>query len=503
MINLTEMMKGKFAEWKEMKERYRFMVKPWLILVTLYTVSISAILRANFSYKDDMDRILRGRKGWDNFGRYLTQLLSNFIHGDRYLMDISPLPQLLAVLLVALSGIITVYIITEKKKFSLLSFAALIPLGISPYFLHCLSYKYDPPYMALSVFASIIPLLFYKKPRLVYIVTVVLGSLVMCTTYQASSGIFPMLVVLLCFKWWNSKEKEICGIVEFAGVSAIGYLAGLGIFEIFMPPKGSALDYVSVSMVSLERLFPTIVSNVYRYFIQIKNDFKIEWIFLVLVIFLVFLFVCVRDSARNKPAAVFLGLLTLVLMFFLSFGAYSTLEKPLFVPRGMYGFTVLLAFLGIFICHTQKAYMGKLACLALGWCFFVFSFTYGNALETQKEYADFRMELVIDDLKDLELMQSGEEITVQIEGRIGYAPAIKNMPDSYRIIYRLVLMVFGETGNMWDQYKFFHYYELKNIRQNFGSDVAEDLTECKLPILKDTMYHTIKGEDGRVLIELK
>ena len=106
--------------WKEMKERYRFMVKPWLILVTLYTVSISAILRANFSYKDDMDRILRGRKGWDNFGRYLTQLLSNFIHGDRYLMDISPLPQLLAVLLVALSGIITVYIITEKKKFPFL-----------------------------------------------------------------------------------------------------------------------------------------------------------------------------------------------------------------------------------------------------------------------------------------------------------------------------------------------------------------------------------------------
>lgn len=99
-------------------------------------------------------------------------------------------------------------------------------------------------------------------------------------------------------------------------MSAIGYLAGLGIFEIFMPPKGSALDYVSVSMVSLDRLFPTIVSNMYRYFIQIKNDFKIEWIFLVLVILLVFLFVCVRDSARNKPAAVFLGLLTLVLMFF-------------------------------------------------------------------------------------------------------------------------------------------------------------------------------------------
>lgn len=111
------------------------------------------------------------------------------------------------------------------------------------------------------------------------------------------------------------------------------------------------------------------------------------------------------------------------------------------------------------------------------------------------------MEMVIEDLKDLEIMQTGEEVIVQIQGKIGYAPAIKNMSDSHRIIYRLVPMIFG-NGNVWNQYKFFHYYELKNVNQ-FGNNASVDLTECKLPTLKKTMYHTINGEDGRVLIELK
>ncbi len=503
MLYMTKLLTEKITEWKEIIERYRFMIKPCLTLTILYTVSISAILRANFNYKDDMDRIMRGRKGWLNFGRYFTEFFSSVIHGDSYLTDISPLPQLLAVLLIAISGVAAVYIITGKKKLTVWSFAALMPLGISPYFLQCLSYKYDAPYMAISVLASIIPLMFYKRQKLVYIAAIILGTLIMCTTYQVSSGIFPMLVVLLCVKWWNHKEEGIRQIVEFAAVSAIGYLTGLGIYKIFLFPKGSTSDYVSVSVASLDKLLPTIVSNLYRYCSLIKNDFKISWLLLVLAIFLSFLFVMARDSARNKIIALFVGSLTLCLLLILSFGVYLALEKPLFTPRGMYGFTVLLAFLAIFVCNTHRLYSGKLACLALGWCFCVFSFTYGNALEVQKEYADFRMELVIADLNDLEIMQSQEEIILQIEGKIGYAPAIDNMPDNYRIIYSLVPMVFGGTGNMWDQYKFFRAYKLRNVKQNFGSNVTVDLTECKLPILKDTMYHTIKGKNNKVLIELK
>ena len=50
--------------------------KPSLILAALYIVSISAILRADFDYVDDMARVYRGTKGWELSSRYLSNFLS-------------------------------------------------------------------------------------------------------------------------------------------------------------------------------------------------------------------------------------------------------------------------------------------------------------------------------------------------------------------------------------------------------------------------------------------
>ena len=95
---------------------------------------------------------------------------------------------------------------------------------------------------------------------------------------------------------------------------------------------------------------------------------------------------------RNKFAAAFLSVITLSAMLLLSFGVYPVLSKPLFHARAMYGFGVFISLLGVCISTSDKMYCGKLACLALGWCFFVFSFTYGNALQIQEDYATFRVE---------------------------------------------------------------------------------------------------------------
>lgn len=169
------------------------------ILVFIYTLGISAIIRANYNYIDDIGRVRYGYKGWDNFSRYTTSFLSSFIHVSTYLTDISPLPQFLAVVILAFSGSIIIFIVTKKYYFSILSAIAMVPLGLSPYFLECLSYKYDSPYMALSILASVFPLLFYECSLFIYAVVTVVCILIMCTTYQAASGIYPILVVLLSF----------------------------------------------------------------------------------------------------------------------------------------------------------------------------------------------------------------------------------------------------------------------------------------------------------------
>ena len=120
-------------------EQYRFLLKPTLILSAIYLLAISAVLRSNFYYIDDIARANAGYTEWEYYSRHIMVLAAYFLHGDTYLTDISPLPQLLAAVFMALAGSISVHALTGKKEFSLWYLIAAVPMGLSPYFLECFS----------------------------------------------------------------------------------------------------------------------------------------------------------------------------------------------------------------------------------------------------------------------------------------------------------------------------------------------------------------------------
>ena len=501
MQNFIGMISQYLGKQKESIKQYQFMIRPCLILAAVYTVAISALLRANYSYRDDLRRAVCGRKGWDNYGRYLSNFLSSIIHADDYLTDVSPLPQLLAVLIMAASGIIIWYSVSEKRKISVWDLVALIPLGLSPYFLACISFKYDSPYMALSILASVAPILYDKHSSIQYILIVTIGTLVMCTTYQASSGIFPMLTILLSVKRWNNKENTKT-IFKFLSNSVLGYFAGLIIFKLFLmpPPK---TQYVSSTLPPIGKLIPETIKHLLKYFVIIKEDFKVEWLVLICLMMAAFLSVMVRDSQRNKLVAACGAGMALLAMLFFSFGMYPILSKPLFNPRAMYGFGVFITLVGIVLSTSNKIYSGKFVCILLTWCFFVFSFTYGNALKIQENYSEFRMEALLDDLKDIDIMVSknkNQPMRIQFEGTIGYAPAVQHMSKEAEVLKQLMPAKSSWTNGV---YKFFHYYKVKNVIWNLPTKSGLDLTTHKLPVLKDNMFHTIRGKDQYILIEMK
>lgn len=139
------------GKWKRVALEYRFLAKPTLILAAVYLVALSAVLRADFFYYDDIQRACWGWPGW-GFSRHVSNGLSKVLHAGSYLTDVSPFPQLLAILIISLSSVLCIFFLTGKKEVSLWQLIAAVPVGLSPYFLECLSYKFDAPYMALSVF---------------------------------------------------------------------------------------------------------------------------------------------------------------------------------------------------------------------------------------------------------------------------------------------------------------------------------------------------------------
>lgn len=468
--------------------------KAFLILLGIYCVALLPIIRADYNYIDDMGRVAYGYTGWEApFSRYLSSFLSHFLHAGEFLSDISPLPQLLAAVVMAVSNILVLYILTEKRNYTIWEMIAVLPMGLSPYFLQCFSYKYDAPYMALSVLVSILPILFVNRKSWIYCVASALCTVAMCTTYQAASGIFPMLVVVLSFHAWNKQEK-LQNIGGFIFKSALGYIIGMLTFRLLL--MESAATYVSNRTAS----FKDIIRHYVIYFKLVYTDLKKIWLFLILLLCILFIARTVLESKQKKIFALVLGCSAILVMVMLAWGAYPVLADPLTAPRAMYGFGVFVSFVGLG-CITgkgKKQYVSKVVSLTLSWCFLIFALTYGNSLAVQEEYVNSRLQVIVNDLNELEIMKTDTPKLLQIKGNVGLSPIIKRKPQNNKILNRMIPITLIEN-DYWGDYKLRNYYGIPGLKR----DKTVDLMVMDLPKVKDTMYHNIYADKEHLLIEIK
>ncbi|MCF0126402.1 MAG: glucosyltransferase domain-containing protein [Clostridia bacterium] len=479
----------------------------FLWLCFLYYISYSAIIRANLPYQDDMGRALYGFKGWDNFSRYTSNFLSNILHGDSYLGDVSPLAQYVAIFVLALSGIILIEIFSDEdnKKFSIFKCLSVLPMGISPYFLECISYKFDAPYMAVSIFAMVFPFLFIKNERL-FLATSLLGTLLMTTTYQASSGIYPAIALAIALKM-RCNGETIKNILKFLSIAILGYIAGLLLFKFFIMKTVNA--YAGTTIHAVDKMLFGVKKNLIQYFNLVKSDFKITWIILVYILIFSYLvnnIVCCK--LKLKKAVFFLATpLTISIIILCSFGLYPLLQKPLFAPRAMYGIGVVLSIIGIQCVNSRNkfvSFFSKTTVFTITWLFISFSFVYGNALSEYNRYMQFNIYKVVSNIEELTEYKNNKHINLQFKNTLDFPLSLQNNMKHYRVLRRLVPPGLGVKTGFWHRIEL-NYFSTNNISKDnkINFDFKEDLTKANLPLVKDTGFNKIYAKDNKILVEFK
>lgn len=494
--------RDKMKQWgKRAFEWLRPLVKPVLIVFGANLVGMLAILRANFSYVDDLARTAEGYKGWGNFSRYLSNFLATIMHGNGTLTDISPWPQIVAALIMAVAGVLLLYIIYGRKKFRWWELAAAVILALNPYFLECLSYKFDAPFIATAVLAMIVPFVMRGRGWLAYVLAVMLGTLATCTTYQAALGILPMVAIVLALRMWNQGEKW-GRIWRFGAKTLFGYGAALIIFRLFL--MQSVDTYVVTEVPGMGGLIPQVVANLQEYYQLMVRDFAPMWLGLVGVIMVGFVAMMTIESKRRKWWAAILAVLVLAVLMVICFGIYVVMVQPLFKPRAMFGVCVMVVLLAMMAVEERKwakKWQGRVALVpiaataVLAYLFTIFGFTYGNALALQKQWTEFRIEAVALDLE--REVKEGE--IVSVVGTAGFAPAIKTAIAEYPILTRLVPVEFGSS--YWGQYEFSRYYGWRELEGDmFVTPNVEDFPE-----VEEFFYHNIRRRAGsaEVVVELK
>jgi len=478
----------------------RSLVNPVLIMSGIYLLGIISLLRANFLYRDDITRSAWGDSGgWYDWSRYVSEFSAIFIHGDFHLTDISPLPQLLAILISAAGSVLLVYIL-NNGKIKIPSLLASVPLGLSPYMLECLSYRFDAPYITLSVLASIVPFLFYTRKK-AFIFCSVICLLIMSMTYQASSGIYILITLILGFNDWNSKRKNNREVILFLGRAVLSFCLAMAIFKFFLMRPFNT--YVSNAIFPVPQLISGVLTNIKTYINTINDDFGYIWKALIGLIFCFFIGKSIYQSKRNKMVSFITATLFLSLLFILSYGVYLALEHPLFEPRALYGFGALLAIIGIFVVYKFNN-TARVFVFALSWSFLVFALSYGNALADQIRYGNFRTTVLLHDLSALYPDKDENKISIQLKNKIGFAPVVNNIGKRNPVIYRLIPGILTDDDIIFSIFYMFEYFNYApfNTANLVINSSHIDYSTLDLPIVLKTYYHTIKSDGKRVLVEL-
>lgn len=492
-------MRGKFLD------KNRFLLKPVLVMFCIYLVGISAIILAGAHYADDAARTNYGYAGWSAFSRYSSTVLSHGLHADNYLTNIAPLPQILAAGILAVTSVFLVCLVSGREIFKenwtkwILKIVAVVPLALCPYMLECLSYQYDSIYMALSVFFAVMPFLFYRKKKWMFIVASVVGILGVCTTYQASIGIYPMVMIFVAMRDWSMGIQKNKEIIKNILISAGVFLITLVVFQkVLMTTKDV---YVSNEIPGIAEFFPSLFSHLGHYMELLFSDFRILWLALIGILMLLFVILYALRSKKNKVLAVVVGIVGLFLMALSTYILYAALDKPLYTTRAMYAVGALIAIMGVYIVSGEfsKRILMVVAVpvVMLSWCFFAFSFTYGNALKEQDTFRNMQVDMVISDLNGI--LKDGEMRKIQATGQIGFAPAISHMPEkNYYILRRLLKSSYG-ADVPWMAYRLTEASGLSNLVY----DPNVNLTNKDLPILKETALYIIYGDTESILVKFK
>lgn len=428
--------------------------RPLLLVFALYGLVTLAIASAHYPYIDDALRQLNGSTGFiASYGRYVSEYAAVALQGSWHLTDMGWTTHLLSGLIMGLCSTLLLYFIYEDKPVTWMGALASTLLGINPWFMELFSFRFDTPYMTLSVLVAILPFLWAEKHLLLFIPSSIIGLLLMFNAYQATSGIyFVLLLTIALRRFIYLTENKLRGILSifgmlFAGLFAYLAATGLYLFEMSLLPqlqnRGDA-----TKMASLDSLPQVAYDNFLAYLNSIIDRSTQVWLVTALIIIVLFIISILIASKINKLATLCLSLLFLSLGAIASSGVYLFLEKPLIAGMLRYG-PGLPFFFGViatWTCLSMKQpylyWLKTLPVLIFSYYMVSFSLTYAGTLYYQQKSFEQQAAVLTYDLNQILLNEYAKDdrgrIRVYANKVLNDSPIFINTAKNYPVLKRLI-----------------------------------------------------------------
>jgi len=427
------------------------------LLAYLLLAILFPILRADRYCNDDLLRALSGSYGWSDNGRHLTNLLMRMLQlGASRLVDISPLAQLLAIAVLAWTGVLV------ARRFDIHSPAVAVmataALGAQPFMLENLSYRFDALFMALAIMCSALPVTIDRHGWKGWAVGTS-SLLAALNLYQPAIDVFLVFSVLEV-----SRDVPEAGGISRRFQTFVVRISQFAVASVAyrLLFAASLKDWVKdhAALASVADLPCTLAENarMFTRFVVDAFDQRCGALFVASVaaaIAVPMLIGARRGIAYRHDRPMWQTLVFVAALGALPFaalvgivGPMLLLEKPVLMPRVMIGF-------GAFLCaaliamndalRTRPAMLRAQYVIGGTWLlmFAVMASNYGNASKAQDLY---EIQIAHDIGNDLAELRAHHVVSnLVLTGSAGLAPVAERAERQFPLLQQLILPYLGEN----------------------------------------------------------
>lgn len=470
--------------------------KTFVCLILMFGAYVWPIIWADRYYNDDLARAFMGETGWNGDGRPLTELLMKALCGGMPLADISPLPLILGI------GILA-YVLALYAQRNLDEDGHLFPqicglffLIMNPFLLSNLSYKFDVLSMLLA-FGAVF--LCYALPETWGNWKISLCSFFLCLTalslYQAVIGAY--LGLFLIDLWFGKIKQEINigeKIVRLFSLAAAGIIYKVTIASYFVSKddwRAGASQYISE--LNRESLL-LIRNNVINLCVTVKNDISGLPLLPRLLVFIASaVMICWNIAGiwmrKREKKKVLWSLFYLFLpagIFFACLLPLALLEILRINSRTLISLSVFTLFLGLLLSElyrkkkTVAAFIIVLCVLSS----YVYSYAYGNALESQKNYETY---LGMNIVRDVEKINSRNEyVKMTIDGAAPRSQVVQRLCEKYPQFSEIVPVYI--TNDTWIGGVWLYYFMQHNLGYEEMQEKDYEVVQTETPVEENSVY---------------
>ena len=475
------------------------LIKKIVVLFSVYFIPLLVISLTNFPYIDDVDRQIKGYTGFAvSYSRWGSEIASWIVQGGKHQADLGAFMYILSSIILTCSSLIIIHTLNRKITWTSIFISSLI--GLNPWFLEGMLFKFDNPYMSLSIFFSVFPFLLYRNFKF-FIPISILSIFLMCNTYQASSGIYILMVLALVLEQIidDSKFKDTIKLI-FA--SAISYVIGVGLFPVqlkFFPGTFANSDKKFIS--SISDIFKSLKNNTYLYLKSYYEKSAYVWLLLALIVTISFVLMMLLRSKINLVITFVVLVSYLSIGVVLSAGVYIIFSQPTanITPRYGYGlaifFVINLIILTKSISNPLVDIYSKLLSFTVFFYFFSFPFSLASTLDAQKVSFENQTAVLASNLNPL---ITEERRIVHMNKLFKNSAVRQNNLSKFPIIANLVpdSSVLLWTSTLW--FQSLSNLNIEIVPTDFSGVSTIDLT----PEISTQLYN-IYTNDKEVFVEMK